>query len=205
MIVYCMFSGVTGKYYFGQTVQSLPDRFRAHLHSATRGKVGRLSSAIREHGMDSFEAHAVAQCASREEMANLERLWILFTRSFDEEVGYNGSYGGKGCGKWTPEMRAAKSLSMAGRKATPAQLEVLSLGREAGRLRPRALLSEEHKQKIRAAHKGKPKSQEHREAVMAAWKLKPRKPNPAQLEALRAGREKMRSARQMNGEVARLA
>ena len=72
--IYLITNLVNGKYYVGQTVMSLRERFNAHAASSYRGERWPLAHAFRKYGRDAFEIQALAEVGAKEEADNLERL-----------------------------------------------------------------------------------------------------------------------------------
>jgi hypothetical protein len=69
-----------------------------------------LGNAIVKHGVKNFIVETLAtSIQSQEELDSAERMWILVTRSYDHQVGYNIELGGNGRGKISPETRKKMS------------------------------------------------------------------------------------------------
>ncbi len=136
MVVYLISNKVNGKRYIGQTKYTAEKRFKKHKEDALVAKrCFALHQAIRKYGIDNFEIKVLSKCDSIEEMNHRETYYI---RIFDtlSPKGYNLDSGGN---NKTPseETRARMSASKMGIKKGPC--------------------SEERKQKISKANKGKNK------------------------------------------------
>jgi group I intron endonuclease len=175
---------LNGKCYVGQT-KNFNERVKGHLKEADTGKGYAFHAAIRKHGKENFIFEVIEECD--DEAANeRERVWIDRFDSFKR--GYNLTSGGD-CFEFSEEtlqkIRDANS----------------NLSDEQKYIRGSAYrgkhLSEEHKQKLREANKGKkppphseetlrkmsesmkgkntgPKSDEHRKKLSEArrkWRL----------------------------------
>lgn len=182
--IYLVRNLLNGKCYVGQT-KNFTERVRGHLREADNGKGYAFHAAIRKHGKESFVFEVIEECD--DEIANeRERIWIERFDSFKR--GYNLTSGGD-CFEFSEEtlqkIRDANS----------------NLTDEDRYIRGSAFrgkhLSEEHKQKLCEANKGKkppphspetlqkmsesmrgkntgPKSEEHRRKLSEArkqWKL----------------------------------
>lgn len=85
---------INGKFYIGQTCQSLEKRSGSNGESY-RG-CERFYEAIKEYGWKNFEHTVLLSGLSSEEADKLEREFITSTRSYDPAVGYNIALGGSG-------------------------------------------------------------------------------------------------------------
>ena len=152
--IYKITNLINGKYYIGQTTMRLKGRFTNHLSEARcRRNCRYLGNAIVKYGAKNFTVEPLAtSIKSQEELDNAEKLWILITRSYDHQVGYNIEFGGNGRGKIAPETRQR----MSGPKSE-AHRQKLS---EAAKKRVRHPMSAEAKAKIAAWHLGRKASPE---------------------------------------------
>jgi group I intron endonuclease len=99
MYIYEIKSKANGKFYIGQHAGSdLEAYLRHNILAATRGDKGKtlLYRAIRKHGSEQFEIRPLVYCNSKEEMDNLEKIWIIEYNSRDPNFGYNVAEGGTG-------------------------------------------------------------------------------------------------------------
>lgn len=103
--IYVVTNLINGKYYIGQTRLSLSDRWSNHCSCAERGDDYYFYRAILKHGKENFVIEQLAEAYTVEEINRLETLWIILTRSYDRNVGYNGTFGGDRP-KQTPETLA---------------------------------------------------------------------------------------------------
>lgn len=92
--IYCITNLVNGKYYIGQTIQSLTKRFSRHKFKAKQGTT-QLSQSIRKYGPENFVIEVIMDgIYVQEELSKLEKLWIFITKSQNNSVGYNRHEGG---------------------------------------------------------------------------------------------------------------
>lgn len=156
--VYLITNTITEKWYVGKTGNTVWDRWTDHKSNARRGVNTYLYRSIRKHGEENFRVQTVATIDSEDEANNLERLWILLLKSYDENFGYNLTFGGDGV-RVTEATRAKLSRSHTGKKLseeTRARLSASLKGRK---------LSPEHVQKISDRCKGVPLSEEHKKKL----------------------------------------
>jgi group I intron endonuclease len=91
--IYLITNTVNGKYYVGQTKATLKSRWTAHT-SGKRIGCRYLKSAINKYGKSAFVIEELVTADSRSELNQLETLWILASRSYDRNTGYNLTFGG---------------------------------------------------------------------------------------------------------------
>jgi group I intron endonuclease len=168
--VYCAYCTATDKCYIGQTTKEVAQRWYLHVKSSKKASNGNyFHSAIRKHGPEAFEVSTLAVAYSESELHDLERLWIIASRSFDRTVGYNSTFGGER-GKYNAETCERISRSLKGRKPS-SQTLAASIAAHMGKTpwnkghckprRPRVrpvsgwTMSEEQKRKISESQKGK--------------------------------------------------
>lgn len=191
MQIYQITNLVNGKYYIGQTSQSLTDRFKGHIRDSknkrTRG-CPVLHAAIRKYGEENFVVESLCLASDTKELNNLEKLWIVSLDSTNKDVGYNILFGGEGTRgfKWSKESRAKLSASKIGNKAnvgrvlseeTKKKISESLMGHPqapnsgcfaAGRIgKP---LAEEHKETLRKISTGRVVSQETRNKISESLK-----------------------------------
>lgn len=105
-----------------------------------------FAAAIKKYGWDSFKHAIVAEDLSKEQAEDMEKKLIRLYRSNDERYGYNNSTGGEDPARgsrWTDEQRKRRSDLYKGRK-----------------------VSEETKEKISRARKGKPNGREGKKGIL---------------------------------------
>jgi group I intron endonuclease len=160
--IYLIRNLVNGKYYIGQTTNSLNKRLNDHccyshnLH---------FKSAIKKYGRKNFVIEPLVEnIQTQEELDNFEKLWILTTRSYDRKVGYNIEMGGNGRGKVSNETRAKLSSLMKGKIISPETRAKMSASAK-GKIR-----SPETQAKMSASMKGKIISPEQRAKMSASMK-----------------------------------
>lgn len=160
--IYQLYNSVNGKSYVGQTTESTTVRWRKHVDDAKRNRPTRICKAIRKYGKESFERRVISIADNRDDLNNLEKVWIILLQTTNENCGYNICAGGD-----------SRYIGEAGRAKMKAKLT----GRK---------LSEEHRRNISAATKrrwedpeykarlskkfsevniGKPKSEFHRKRM----------------------------------------
>lgn len=140
--IYLVRNLLNGKCYVGQT-KNFKERVRGHLKEADTGKGYAFHAAIRKHGKENFVFEVIEECD--DEVANeRERVWIERFDSFKR--GYNLTSGGD-CFEFSEETL---------QKIRDANA---NLSEEDRYIRGSAFrgknLSEEHKQKLHEANKGK--------------------------------------------------
>lgn len=166
-IVYRILCSASGKSYVGQTVRSIEDRWKDHVHEATREKCRGnrrrypLHAAIRKYGIDAFSIEKLADCKDSE----LDAVEILWTEFFDCLVP-NGYVlvAGHGRGRCSDETKKKMSAAVRKRWADPtsrAKFKESLTGRK---------FSEESKLKISEALTGKVVRKETREKISQALK-----------------------------------
>jgi group I intron endonuclease len=113
-----------------------------------------LYDAMNHYGIHNFEITCVEECTSEEELNAKEKFWIKKLNTMNKSIGYNMQEGGIG-GALPKEIR-----SIVGKK--------VAQSRKNNGYR----VSEETKQKISLAHKGKQISQDQRNAISSTLKIK---------------------------------
>lgn len=153
-IVYRIENTINGKLYFGVTQQPLEKRLQQHKCNSSR-KNYHLYRAIIKYGYKNFKAQVVTNCTSKEEMFKIEQELILINKSNERLFGYNNSTGGEsskyGC-KLSEEQKERISKYQRDRKRNP--------------------MSQETKDKIGAANKGKKMSDKQKSIISARFKNK---------------------------------
>jgi group I intron endonuclease len=160
MILYKITNNVNQKVYVGITVRTLENRWIRHMSSARRGSNSPIHRAMRKHGFDSFTIEPILEATSVDELKRLEQQFIQALDTFGSN-GYNATRGGDGT---------------MGRKHSTATLEKIKQGLKKARDEGR-FLNEEWYAKCLEARKcqvGKPLSDEHKQKISDALKGKPK-------------------------------
>lgn len=172
--VYLVTNKVTGETYVGKTKHSIAQRWGQHRSDAAkRGSDIPLHRAIREYGGGAFVSVEVFRASSEVELDKAEAAFVALHGSNVRGRGYNVRAGGKGGGKWSPEMCLRLGEARKGRPAPNKGKPMPEHQRLAliARLKIKhpctgRILSEETKAKIGAANKihrtGKTQSPEQR-------------------------------------------
>lgn len=164
--IYTFKNLVNGKIYVGQT--NNPERRKQdHLKSAKEGVEGRLYWAIRKHGEENFLFEVIENC--EDDITNQrEEFWITHFDSF--ENGYNSTTGGD---HYKLSEEAKKKIGLAARR--PMSEEQKQKLREANKGKKPPPHSEETLRKMSESMKGKntgPKSEEHKKKLSEAHRGK---------------------------------
>ena len=135
--IYCVICLPNEKWYFGQTIRSVNERFAQHILSAQRGSDHKFHRAIRKYGEENFLVEEVmwVEADNKKKLRKkLDFLEIHFIQKFDTyRNGYNSTYGGEG------------ALGTIRSKETRKRLSLIHKGKK---------LSEEHRRKLSLALKG---------------------------------------------------
>ena len=145
--IYVMTNSVNGKVYVGQTIRALEPYLRTDFTRSVkdheRDRKPRLYNAMRKYGDTVFSIKLLAKVPEKIYADRLEKFFIKWFKSQDKDKGYNIADGGGGSFGYTrivsEKEREIRRLNGYKRKHT-----------------------EEEKEKIRLAHKGKPKSEAHK-------------------------------------------
>lgn len=148
MTIYIVKNQINGKQYVGKTTSSLTKRWSAHVVEARNGSERALCRAIRKYGEEHFLISSVDTALTKEELTQKEREWIARLHSCGPN-GYNMTPGGDGTGHKHSE--ATKMKLRAQRIKYFQNQEHRHQAAEYGR---RAVLTEEGRQKKRNAMRG---------------------------------------------------
>ena len=143
------------KSYIGQYRKNTPDlRWNRHLRDAKKGSQCAIHKAVRKYGKETFEVSLLCICETQEELDKKEDEYITEYNSMIYDNGYNMVRGGKGR---APDFHHKEEHKQ--------KMSEFMRGRN---------LSEETKQKISDAHKGKKNnwSEETRQRVAEASRKK---------------------------------
>lgn len=162
-----------GKVYIGITRETLAQRVRRHVAYARAGRQYALSAAIRKYGEDSFSSEIVASGSWEE----LKRIEVQLIAKYDSlrHGGYNMTGGGEGSlGVSVSESTKQKiSKTLAGRQLSDVHRKRVGDAQRGKRI------SEQTKQKMREAAAKRcstPMSDEQKEKISAALRGKKRSP-----------------------------
>jgi len=133
-IIYCIHNLTTGKKYIGQTIEKLQRRVLRHFRTINETKISRT---IQKYSKYDFVYGIIEEVGNRNLLDEREKYWIQYYNSVDN--GFNIKEGGK-CSRGFKQSQ--DSIEKRRQKL---------LGKT---------LSEDHKQKISKAHKGKVLSKE---------------------------------------------
>lgn len=133
-IIYCIHNLSTGKKYIGQTVEKIQRRVLRHFRTINETKISR---AIQKYGKCDFVYGVVEEVEDKNLLDDREQYWIKYYDSVDN--GFNIKEGGK-CARGFKQSES--SIEKRRQKL---------VGRP---------LTDEHKQKLSKAHKGKVLSKE---------------------------------------------
>jgi len=166
--IYTFKNLINGKVYVGQTKHP-KRRQKEHLKCANEGSEGRLYWAIRKYGKENFLFEVIEEC--EDDITNQrEEFWISHFDSF--ENGYNSTTGGD---HYALSEEAKRKIGLAARR--PMSEEQKQKLREANKGKKPPPHTPETLQKMSESMKGKntgPKSEEHRRKLSEArgkWRL----------------------------------
>lgn len=158
--VYVATNKVNGKQYVGKTIFNFENRKLRHARSALADTSFKFHSAIRKHGLDSFDWMIVFESLNENELFEAEKRWIKHLNTFSD--GYNMTFGGEGTSglvrSFTEKRNENVSKSLKGRKLSSSHKESISKNHP----RKNKHLSNEHKEKIRISNIGKKRSKAQR-------------------------------------------
>ena len=183
-VIYKITNLINDKVYYGQTKANPPShRWNRHKYSTKKGCNVPIHCAMRLHGIDNFRFEIVCSCDTLNELNKKEIELISTSKSFCPN-GYNIMKGGDNFER-TEEHRKKIGDGLRGTKRTPEQCQAMSIARKGVKREP---FTQEHKDKISQAHKGKkkPQTKEQIERRSALLKGKTRTPET---------KEKQRQAR----------
>jgi hypothetical protein len=166
--VYCHVHIESGRRYIGQTRKTMLQRWNQHVYTANGKTKGwsYFANAIRRYGKDAFSHEILEECHTLNDANDREKHWIIYFDTCNPEKGFNITPGGDHSphpfrkNPWDrPEFRAAVTAGVSAKWQDPGyQITMSKISREVNS-RP------EVKQKISAAHTGKPISQERKDRL----------------------------------------
>src|SRR5260370_7711221 len=92
-----MITGPTKKIYIGQTTRPLLERWYEHAYDhRSRSEKSYLYAAMRKYGIQNFQIEELCTAGSKDQLSNLEKLFIILCKSAHKEFAYNLSWGDNG-------------------------------------------------------------------------------------------------------------
>jgi len=111
MIIYKITNKINGKYYIGQTIHSLKNRWKSHKADMNRFDYA-LQRALKKYGVENFTINEIDKGDNQEELNKKECFWIEYHNSMTP-FGYNIRNGGAN-GKLSEETKQKISRSKMG-------------------------------------------------------------------------------------------
>ena len=175
-LIYCAQNLINEKRYIGQTILSLERRKTYHKGYVRNGAQTYFHRAIRKYGFDGFDWSILTKENNEGKLNKAEKYWIETLETMNPEYGYNLCSGGKRRGMFSEEVSKQINEKMKGegnpflgRKHTKESIELIKIALRGKKYGP---MSEEHKEKIRLANKGKKRTKETLRKMSAANKGK---------------------------------
>lgn len=126
--IYLITNNVNNKKYIGQTWYPLERRLSQHISQKKRG-CPLLSRAIKKYGKEAFTIESLARFDSSANADLLEKYFISFHCSSDQQYGYNLTDGGQGeRATMLEEVRLKISKSKKGQKPSQETKDKISVG-----------------------------------------------------------------------------
>jgi group I intron endonuclease len=163
--VYLITNMVSLKIYVGVTCTSLETRWRKHVNAAKNEEKKHLYRAILKYGKGGFVVDCLNEFENIDNAYSREQELIKALKSYNRQVGYNISLGGKGFGRHSEESKRKISEASSGEKSHFYGKPGYMAGKHHTEETKRKIgdtnkisqlgnhLSEETKNKIRIAHK----------------------------------------------------
>jgi group I intron endonuclease len=170
MIIYKITNKINKKIYIGQTIQKMKDRFYRHIWNAKHKKNASilLENAIRKYGEENFIIEQIDKAKNIEELNEKEIYWIKKLISNNKIFGYNLMSGGvnpshsKQTIKKFKKSRKGKKAPMYGKHHTENAKEKIGAANRG------KTFSKEHRKKIGDIHRGKKVSKKSRMKMSAS-------------------------------------
>jgi group I intron endonuclease len=175
--IYKITNQLDGKNYIGQTINP---NYRWYQHRSYAGVTNKhkqyIHYAMSKHGIENFIFEVIATCLTQDDANETETAVIKQYDSMNNNHGYNLKCGGVN-GSFSEETRQKLSKSYSkyiaehghpalGTKRTPEQIQNLIQARKDHPVE----YTDEIRQRISDAHRGKPLSEEHRNNMVEAIK-----------------------------------
>ena len=172
--IYLITNKINSKIYIGKhSTDNLDDGYMGS------GKL--ISKAIQKYGIENFTKEYLAFCDIEETLNYLERFYIKNYKAKDKEIGYNLADGGDGCNYWLGRHRTEetkKKISVNARNYQTEETRIkISNSCKGMQNRKGSKVTDQTKQKMRVAHlnkKYKPMSEEGKQNIREAIKGKHR-------------------------------
>ena len=148
MVIYKTTNLVNGKIYIGQDSKNNFKYF---------GSGDLIKKAIKKYGLTNFKKEILYECKTQKELNEMEQKYILEYKSTDKSIGYNICIGGTN----------GTMLNRKHSDGTKKQMSISKIGIK---------FTEEHKENLSKAHKGKNISNETKQKMSESQKLVERKP-----------------------------
>ena len=132
-VIYLVTNMVTEKVYIGQTIGTISARWKGHCNA---GKSSRLWLSIQAHGRQAFKIEKIDEALTKQELDDLERLYIAVYGSAKKTMGYNFERGGSGMPK-TKDAAERAAAKLRGRKVPKSSVEKMAATKR-GRARTEA-------------------------------------------------------------------
>ncbi len=147
MVIYKIQKLRSKKIYIGKTARTLAERLKEHLkESSTFYGKSYIDNALKKYGIEKFDIVIIAECETQEQLNELEKYWIKFY-DCKRPIGYNLTDGGEGT---------------LGHIVTKATRQKISKSKTGKKTKPH---TQQTKDKIGAANKGRKVSQEVRKIL----------------------------------------
>lgn len=92
--IYKHINNINGKVYIGQTRQNPPSlRWAGGIQAYTYNSPTKFSNAIKKYGWENFSHEILCECTEKD-VDDLEKYYIAFYNSTNDNFGYNIEYGG---------------------------------------------------------------------------------------------------------------
>jgi len=168
MYLYLVINTVTEKRYIGITTKSVAARWRDHVAQARHGLETAFARAIRKYGKEAFVVTILGQADSWEALCAMERVAIAQYQTFGP-LGYNMTSGGEG------QLAEANGLYGKGMSAEhKAKLLEVNSGHHRGKGVPVSAARRQKLAEASDAWRGQHHTEEAREKIAAARRGKPR-------------------------------